>query len=144
MDGAPYKFDKEGGGAGHSFAFIITTKERPCHVYSDSMPSKQIIGQTIMYNGNTSCFEVESWWRTTLWTAPCHREHGWCSSQCAPSTALAMSIYANFKMPCSNFQWSITQCFLPQICIAFEAVLFKLHVKLAPGWALIWVKFDPV
>ena len=27
----------------------LTTKERSCHVYNDSMPSKQIIRQTIMY-----------------------------------------------------------------------------------------------
>ena len=25
-------------------SFELTTKERPCHVYSDSKPSKQIIG----------------------------------------------------------------------------------------------------
>ena len=25
----------------------VTTKEHPCHVYSDSMPSQQIIGQII-------------------------------------------------------------------------------------------------
>ena len=31
----------------------LTMKECPCHVYSDSMPSKQIIGQTIVYNGAT-------------------------------------------------------------------------------------------
>ena len=38
-----------------------------------------------------------------------------------------------------------------QICIALEAVLFKLHkytplamAKLAPGWALIRVNFDPM
>ena len=25
-----------------------------------------------------------------------------------------------------------------------EAVLLKLHVKLAPGWALIQINFDPI
>ena len=43
MGRAPYKFAKEGDG--HSFTFI-TTKERPRHVYSDLLPSKQTIGQT--------------------------------------------------------------------------------------------------
>ena len=43
----------------------------------------------------------------------------------------------------SNGLWNITQSFLPQICIALEAMLLKLHVKLAPAWALIWVNFDP-
>ena len=38
----------------------LTMKERPCHVYSDSMPSKQIIGQTVTYNGTTTDFEVKS------------------------------------------------------------------------------------
>ena len=28
--------------------------------------------------------------------------------------------------------------------IALEAVLLKLHAKLAPGWVLIWVNIDPV
>ena len=54
----------------------LTTKECPCHVYSDLMPLKQIIGQTITYCGTTSAFKVESWWHTTLWAAPCHYEHG--------------------------------------------------------------------
>ena len=44
-----------------------------------------------------------------------------------------MSVYA--QMPSA-------QTFLPQICIVLEAVLLKLHVKLAPGWALIRVNFD--
>ena len=29
-----------------------------------------------MHNRPTSGFKVESWWRTTLWTAPCRRERG--------------------------------------------------------------------
>ena len=33
---------------------------------------------------------------------------------------------------------------LPQICIALETVLIKLHTKLAPGWALIRVNIDPM
>ena len=43
-----------------------------------------------------------------------------------------------------NLWWSITQRFLLQICVALEAVLLKFHAKLAQGWALIQVKFDPV
>ena len=38
----------------------LTTKERPHHVYSDSMPLKQVIGQAITDKGTTSSFEVES------------------------------------------------------------------------------------
>ena len=54
----------------------VTMKEQhPCHVYSDSMPLNQIIGQTITYNGAASGFEVKSRWHTTLWAAPCHGEH---------------------------------------------------------------------
>ena len=53
MGRAPYKSAKEGGGRSFD-AFTVTTKERSCHVYSDSMPSKQITGQIIMYNGTTS------------------------------------------------------------------------------------------
>ena len=54
----------------------LTTKEQPCHVYNVLMPPKQIIGQTITYNGAASGFKVKSWRYTTLWAAPCHREHG--------------------------------------------------------------------
>ena len=54
----------------------LTTKERPCHVNSDLMPLKQIIGQTITYNGTACGFEVESWWHTTVWMTPRHGEHG--------------------------------------------------------------------
>ena len=45
--GAPYKSPKEGGGALFWVSPHLTTKERPCHVHSDLMPSKQIIGQSI-------------------------------------------------------------------------------------------------
>ena len=37
-----------------------------------------------------------------------------------------------------------TRQFLPEICIAHDAVLLKLHTKLAPGWALIRVNLDPM
>ena len=70
MGGAPYKSAKEGGRP------YWVPKKWPCHVYSDLMPSKQIIGQTVMYNGATcSSFKVESWWHTTIWTPSCHCEH---------------------------------------------------------------------
>ena len=32
----------------------------------------------------------------------------------------------------------------PEIRIALKAVLLKLHAKVAPGWALIRVNFDPI
>ena len=37
-----------------------------------------------------------------------------------------------------------SRSFLPEICIALEAVLLKLHAKLTPGWVLIHVNFDPI
>ena len=36
----------------------LTTKERPCHVYSDLMPSKQITGQTITYMAIHTYLEI--------------------------------------------------------------------------------------
>ena len=60
--------------------------------------------------------------------------------QLAVLTTLATSFYA--QMPCINFGEVLR--FLPEICIAFEAMLLKLHAKLAPGWALIRVNFDPI
>ena len=50
---------KRGVGALSSVSHL-TTKECPCHVYSNLMPLKQTIGQTVMYNGTISSFEVES------------------------------------------------------------------------------------
>ena len=48
-------------------------------------------------------------------------------------------------MPCINFgEVVITRSFLPEIHIALEAVLLKLHAKFIPGWALIQVNFDPM
>ena len=38
----------------------LTTKGHPRHVYSNSKPSKQIIGHKITYNRITSSFEVKS------------------------------------------------------------------------------------
>ena len=60
--------------------------------------------------------------------------------QLAVLTALATSFYT--KIPCNNF--GELRRFLPEICIALEAVLLKFHAKLAPGWALIRANFHPV
>ena len=47
-------------------------------------------------------------------------------------------------MPCDNLRWIVTPSFLPQICIVLEVALLKFHTKFAPGWAHIWVNFDPI
>ena len=48
-------------------AFVYSTsKEPPCHVYSDSMSSKQITAQTVTYNEATSGFKVMFRRHTTL------------------------------------------------------------------------------
>ena len=54
-----------------------------------------------------------------LYTATCHHEHGVASE----TTALATSIYA--KQPYNNLWRSIMRSFLPQICVALEAVVLK-------------------
>ena len=88
--------------------------EHPCHVYSDSISLKQKTGHIIPHNRAAHSFKIKSWWHTTLWTAPCHLK-----------CTVATSVYA--KQPCNNLQWSITQSFSPQICIALDALLLKLH-----------------
>ena len=59
--------------------FWVFPPKRSCHVYSDSMPSKQIhvIGQAILYCGVEPpvVSKSRSWQDTTLWTAPCHHKH---------------------------------------------------------------------
>ena len=53
----------------------LTTKD-PCHVYSDSMPPKQVIRQTIMYNRATSGFKVKAWRHNNTLNGMCHHEYG--------------------------------------------------------------------
>ena len=70
--------------------------------------------------------------------SPCHGKHG----EAHGTTAIATSIYTN--MPCDNLRWIVTPSLLPQICIVLEVALLKFHTKFAPGWAHIWVNFDPI
>ena len=98
-------------------------------------PLKQIIGQTITYNGATSSFKVKAWQHKTL-----------CRRELMVHTGLVMSVYA--KLPCNNLQWT----FLPQICMVLVATYAsqtpRIHcftqMKFAPGWALVWVNFDSI
>ena len=106
-------------------SFDCFARECPCHVYSDSMPSKQITGKTVKYNRIISGFKVKSWRHTTLGTAPFHHEHG-----------VACWLVVTFS--------EVLQSSSPQICIALEAALLKLLAKLAPRWVLIQVNFDPI
>ena len=57
-----------------------------------------------------------------------------------------MSFYA--KMLCINFSEVLHDVsylrYSSGTRIVLEAVLLKLHAKLAPGWALIRVNFDPI
>ena len=78
IGGAPYTCAKERVGAFSS----VSVKKCPCCVHSDSMPLKQIVGQTIMYAGTASGFEVKSCWHATL--------NGRCSSQCASIALLTL------------------------------------------------------
>ena len=61
-------------------------------------------------------------------------------------TALATSFYA--KMLCIHLGEVLHDVsylrYTSGIRIVLETVLLKLHVKLAPGWALIRVNFDPI
>ena len=111
------------------FWHLQTTKERPCHVSSDSMPSKQIntwnhhwLQSRVLTAHNTlnSC---------TQWA--------WGNLQCAP----------NYLRP--SMQKCLVVTFgtvLQEVLISdmHSTVLLKLHTKLAPGWALIQVNFYPM
>ena len=61
-------------------------------------------------------------------------------------TALPTSFYA--KMLCINFGEVLHDVsylkYSSGTHIVLDAVLLKLHAKLAPGWALIRVNFDPI
>ena len=118
-------------------------KERPCQVYSDLIPSKQITtGQTIIYQSNSSMHDgIQNW--KALWA--------WCNLQLVLRTALATSVYS--KLPCINFQWSIILKFYildmhgTCSCASQTPRVHSIcHVKFAPHapeWAVIWVNFDP-
>ena len=48
-------------------------------------------------------------------------------------------------MLCINFGEVLHDVsYIPEIRIALEAMLLKLYTKLAPGWVLIRVNFDPI
>ena len=75
---------------------------------------------------------------TTLWTIRCDGEHS------VAHGAHRISYVLLRKDALYYFRWSITWHFLPGM-IVLEAVLLKLHAKLAlAGWALIQVNFDPI
>ena len=60
---------KKGEGAVLSVStFILTTKDRPCHIYSDLMTSKKILGQNNLQRNH-------QWLQSQFLTAPCHCEH---------------------------------------------------------------------
>ena len=90
-------------------------------------------------SGAASAFEIKSWRHTTLWTAPCKHERTVC-------TTLAASFYT--KQPCNNIQWrkflTSDMCSAWRFASQTPQVHSVSHVKLAPGWALIWVNFDPI
>ena len=52
MGGATLQVCQRGGWALFRLFLHLTTKEPPRHVYSNSKPSKQILGHKIMYNGS--------------------------------------------------------------------------------------------
>ena len=93
----------------------------PCHIYSDSMPSKQIIGKTVTNNWTTNSFKVESWQHTTLRIASCYLSM--CSLQC---------IY--YIHIVTTFQWSITHSSLPSAWGCASKTPWVHHTKLAPEW----------
>ena len=66
--------------------------------------------------------------------AACHCEHG---------VARGVHHISYVHLPKHAFGEVLHKLsFLPQICIALEAVLLKLHAKPASGWTLIRVNFD--
>ena len=74
-----------------------TTKERPCHVYSDLMPSKQITRQTLTHNRTNSGFKAKAWWHN-------YTLNDTMSLRPLVSTTLVKSVYT--KLPCNNLRWS--------------------------------------
>ena len=108
---------------------VSTMKERPCHVCIDLMPLKQELDKqyhtTKLTEASKSCPDVQ----TTLWRAPSQSPWAWCSSN------VSASMKHNMKFVTSDMHsaWGCASQ-TPQVC----------NESLAPGWALIWVNFDPV
>jgi len=108
----------------------LTKKECPCHIYSDLMPSKQIIGQAITHNGATSSFEV-----CTQHSEP---HHVTMTMQCSSMCVATLSTCTTHNCRIINLQWSTRWSFLPQMCTPLEAVQI-LYKKLGQMWALFCV-----
>ena len=110
------------GGQALFWVFLhLTTKEHPCHVYSAPMPWmpwKQITGQIIPYNGTITGFEEGI-------AQGAHH----ISNVCLRKDALY-----------SNLWWSIIQ----SLYYSTWGCASQTPHKLAHGWALIQVNFDPI
>ena len=137
MDGAPYRSVKEGAGT----LLIVSTfnHERA------PMLCLQRLNALKANNWTNNYIQRNHQWLQS-WVLTAHNTlngtispWAWCSSRCTPHYTF---VYR--KISCSNFRWSITRNFLPQICIVLEAVLLKLRGKLASGWALVRVNFGPI
>ena len=125
MGGAPYKSVNKGGGALLSnSAFNHDRMPMSCLKRLDALKANN--WTTITCNGTTSGFKVESWWHTTLWTAPHHCEHGVaCNAHCISY------IHLLWQMP----SWSVkyyTKFLTSDMHSAWGCASFKLHAKLAP------------
>ena len=98
----------------------------PCHICSDWMPSKQIIGKTVTYNWTTNSFKVEYWQHTTLRIAQCYLSM--CSLQCI----CYIHIVTTFSESSLSSAWGCA-----------SKTPWVHHTKLAPEWVLIRIRFDP-
>ena len=123
MDGTPYISSKRGEQALFQVFLHFTTfnhERAPCHVQSDSMPSKQMIRRTVMNNEPPASSK----------SGPDDTQHSeWpfvtvSMVQLAVGTALDMSVYT--KLPCNKPSIKYNTLTL-DICTVLVAVLLKLH-----------------
>ena len=93
MRRAPYKSIKEGGVGALLVLLHSTAKEHPCHVCSNSMPSKQTIGQKIRTT------EPPVAWKSRHDNTQHSEQHYVCHRELAVCSVLVMSIYV--KLLCT-------------------------------------------
>ena len=113
----------------------LTLKERSCHIYSDLMPLKQIIGQVITQNGAASSFEV-----CTQHSEP---HHVTMAMQCSPMCVATLSTCTMQNCLIINLRWS-TRCLRCAHSLRpyfYLDPMQEIGPKVGSGHSFVWLRY---
>ena len=106
----------------------LTTKGRPCHVYSNSMPSKQIIGQTISKMEQPAASKSSPDSTHHSWMALYHHKHGVaCNGHCITYVYAKMPFSGEVLQGCQSHQRALLN--------------WQIGIKSLNAWANVYLCF---